>query len=93
VVVFVTDAPAERAPTISPHSKSDKYPIFLFFHTHGHPTQSIVHWHEHYRVWTNGRRTFSFANWNSFNVANTNSIPQFLCVSIVLSTPCIFMEL
>jgi hypothetical protein len=32
VAVFVTDAPAKRAPTIS-LSKSDKSPILGFFHT------------------------------------------------------------
>jgi hypothetical protein len=46
--------------------------------------QSLMLLHEHYRVWK-GRRTFSVANWSSFNVVNTNSIPQFLNVSVILS--------
>jgi hypothetical protein len=48
--VFVTDAPAKRAPTTCPLSKSDKSPIFRFFHTVCHWTQSLMYCHEHYRV-------------------------------------------
>jgi hypothetical protein len=33
MAVFFTDAPAKRAPTICPLSKSDRSPIFRFFHT------------------------------------------------------------
>jgi hypothetical protein len=50
VAVFVTDAPAKRAPTINSLSKSDKSPIFRFFHTNCHSTQSLMHCHEHYIV-------------------------------------------
>jgi hypothetical protein len=50
VAVFVTDAPAKRAPTICPLSKSDKSPIFRFFHTECHSTQSLMHLHEYERV-------------------------------------------
>jgi hypothetical protein len=50
VHVFVSDAPAKRPPTIFPLSKSDKSIIFLFFHTDCRSTQSLMHWHEHYRV-------------------------------------------
>jgi hypothetical protein len=71
VAVFVTDAPAKHAATIFPLSKSDKSPIFQFFHMDCHSTQSLMHWHEHYRAWTKGR-TFSVVNWSSFNVDNTN---------------------
>jgi hypothetical protein len=50
VSVFITDAPANWAPKIWPLSKSDKSPIFLFFLVDCHPTQLLMHWHEHYRV-------------------------------------------
>jgi hypothetical protein len=50
VTVFVTDAPAKRAPKICPLSKSDKSPIFWFFHTDCHSAQSLIHRHEHYRI-------------------------------------------
>jgi hypothetical protein len=50
VAVFVTDAPAKRAPTICPLSKSDKSYIFRFFHMDCHSTQSLTHSHEHYKV-------------------------------------------
>jgi hypothetical protein len=33
VAVFITDAPVKRASTICPLSKSDKPPIFRFYHT------------------------------------------------------------
>jgi hypothetical protein len=36
VTVFVTDAPAKCAPTICPLSKSNRSPIFQFFHTNCH---------------------------------------------------------
>jgi hypothetical protein len=45
MAVFVTDAPAKRARTICPLSKSDKSPIFRF--SHG---LSLMHWRERYRV-------------------------------------------
>jgi hypothetical protein len=48
--VFVTDAPAKRAPMIYPLSKSDKSPFFWFFHTDCHSIQLLMHWHEHYKV-------------------------------------------
>jgi hypothetical protein len=38
VGVFVKDPPAKRAPVICPVSKSDKSPIFRFFHTDSHST-------------------------------------------------------
>jgi hypothetical protein len=38
----------------------------------------------------NERTTFTVANWRFFTVANTNSIPQFLSASIILSSPCIY---
>jgi hypothetical protein len=47
VAVFVADVPAERATTIWPLSKLDRSPIFRFFHTDRHSTQSLIHWHEH----------------------------------------------
>jgi hypothetical protein len=50
VTVFVTDAPTKRISTIRPLSKSDKSPIFQFYHTEYHSTQSLMHLHEHYRV-------------------------------------------
>jgi hypothetical protein len=50
VAVFVTDAPAKRAPTICPLSKSDKSPISQFFHTDCHSAQLLMHWHEHNRM-------------------------------------------
>jgi hypothetical protein len=50
VAVFVTDAPAICVPTIWPLSKSDKSPILRFFHVDYHWTQSLMHWHKHYRV-------------------------------------------
>jgi hypothetical protein len=50
VAVFVADAPAKRAPTICPLSKSDKSPIFRFFRMDCYSTQSLMHWHEHYIV-------------------------------------------
>jgi hypothetical protein len=31
-------------------SKSDKSPIFRFFHTDCHSNTSRMHWHEHYRM-------------------------------------------
>jgi hypothetical protein len=43
VTVFVTDVPAKRAPVIDPLSKSDKSPIFLFFHKDSHSTQPLMH--------------------------------------------------
>jgi hypothetical protein len=46
---------------------------------------SLMQWHGHYRLWTNGKRTFGATNWSYFNVANTDSIPQFLSVTIILS--------
>jgi hypothetical protein len=50
VAIFVTDAPAKRAPTICPLSKSVKCPILQLFHMDCHSTQSLMHWYEHYRV-------------------------------------------
>jgi hypothetical protein len=38
VHTFVTDAPSKRTPAICPLSKSDKSPIFRFFHTDSHST-------------------------------------------------------
>jgi hypothetical protein len=49
VAGFTVDSPAKRAPTIYPFSKSNKSPILRFFHKDYH-TQSVMHWHEHYRV-------------------------------------------
>jgi hypothetical protein len=89
---FVRDAPAKHAPTICPLSKSDNSPISRFFHMNYHLKQSLMHLHEHYRVQTNGK-TFSVANWIYFNVANTNSTPQFFSVSIILSTPVFYINL
>jgi hypothetical protein len=43
VAVSVTDAPAKRAPTMCPLSKSNKSPTFRFFHTDCHSTQSLMH--------------------------------------------------
>jgi hypothetical protein len=48
--VFITDAPAKRTPMICPLSKLDKFPIFRFFHKDCHSTQSLMPWHEHYKV-------------------------------------------
>jgi hypothetical protein len=50
VAFFVTDAPAKCIPLFSLLPNSDKFPIFWFFHTDCHLTQSLIHWHEHYRV-------------------------------------------
>jgi hypothetical protein len=50
VAGFITDAPAKRAQTLCPLSKSDKSSIFLFFHMDCHSTHSPMHWYEHYRV-------------------------------------------
>jgi hypothetical protein len=50
LALFVTDAPAKRAPTIYALSKSDKSPIFGFFHMDCHSTQSLMQWHKHYKV-------------------------------------------
>jgi hypothetical protein len=50
VAVFVMDAPARHVTTIYPLSKSEKSPIFQFFHMDCHSTQSLMHWYEHYRV-------------------------------------------
>jgi hypothetical protein len=80
VAVFITYASDKCAPTC-PLSKSDKSPIFRFFHTDCHPAQSLIHWYEHHRV---QRCQLKF-----FQLANTNSIPQFLSVSIILSIPCV----
>jgi hypothetical protein len=71
---------------IYPLSKLEKPPHFPILSHDCQPTQSLMYWHKLYWVQTNGR-TFSVANWSSFNVAETNSIPQFLSVSIILSTP------
>jgi hypothetical protein len=60
VAVFVTEAPAKHAPMVCPLSKSEKSPIFPFFHMDCHSTQSPMHWNEHYNVKT--QRTFSVAN-------------------------------
>jgi hypothetical protein len=48
--LVVTDAPATRAPTICPLSKSDKCPIFWFFHMDFHSAQSLMHLHKQYKV-------------------------------------------
>jgi hypothetical protein len=48
VAVFITDVPAQRTPSICPLSRLDKSPIFRFFHTDCHLTQSLMHWHKHY---------------------------------------------
>jgi hypothetical protein len=79
VAAFVTYAPAKRTPMIWPLSKSE------FFHTDCDSAESLMHWHEHYRVWTNGR-TFTVASGSSFIVASRNSV-YFLSVSIILSRP------
>jgi hypothetical protein len=50
VANFARDAPAKRTPTICHLSKSDKSPIFRFFRTYCHSTQSLMHLHEHYIV-------------------------------------------
>jgi hypothetical protein len=46
VAIFITDSSAKRAPTISSPSKSE----FRIFHMDCQSTQSLMHWHEHYRV-------------------------------------------
>jgi hypothetical protein len=71
VAVSITDAPDKRASTICPISKWGKSHIFRFFHADCHSKQSLIHWYEHYGIQTN-ERTFSFANWSSFSVANTS---------------------
>jgi hypothetical protein len=38
MTVFVTDTPAKHPPSICPLSKSDKSPIFEFFHMDCHST-------------------------------------------------------
>jgi hypothetical protein len=48
--VFVTDAPAKRVLTTCHLSKSDRSPIFRFFHSDSHSIQSLMHLHEHYRL-------------------------------------------
>jgi hypothetical protein len=48
MAVFITGAPAKRAPTILPLSKWDEVPIFQFFHMDCHSAQSVMHLHEHY---------------------------------------------
>jgi hypothetical protein len=47
VAAFVTDAPARYIPMICSLSKSDKSPIFQFFHMDCHSTQSLMHWYKH----------------------------------------------
>jgi hypothetical protein len=42
VAVFATDAPPKRATTICPLSKSAKPPMYQFFHTDCHSTQSLM---------------------------------------------------
>jgi hypothetical protein len=43
VAVFTTDAPSKRTPAIRHFLKSEKAPIFLFFHTDCHSAQSLIH--------------------------------------------------
>jgi hypothetical protein len=50
VAILFTDDPVKCATMICPLSKSDKSPIFGFFHTDRHSSQSLINWHEHYRV-------------------------------------------
>jgi hypothetical protein len=50
VAVFITDAPVKCAPMICHLSKLDKFPSFQFFHTDCHSTESLMNWHEHFRV-------------------------------------------
>jgi hypothetical protein len=50
VSAFITDYPAKCTRMICPLSKLDRSPIFRFFHADSHSTQSLMHWHEHYRV-------------------------------------------
>jgi hypothetical protein len=52
-----------------------------------------MHSQGHYRVQTNGRRAFSLASSNSWNVTNRNLISQFLSVYMTSSTPAfVFVE-
>jgi hypothetical protein len=66
----VADAPAKCASTICRLSNLDRSPIFRFFHTDSNSTQSIMHWHEHYRMYIDGKITF-VTNWSSFNIVST----------------------
>jgi hypothetical protein len=43
VAVFFTDAPAKCAPMIYTHSKLEKSPIFRYFYTDCHSTQSRMY--------------------------------------------------
>jgi hypothetical protein len=76
VAVFVTDAPAKHRPKICSLSKLGKSPIFRFFHTDSPNTITNA------LTWAvqsvNKQNNIQCANWSSFSVANTNSIPQFL---------------
>jgi hypothetical protein len=45
---LVTDAPANRAPTICTLWNSDKLPILQYFHTNYYYRQSVMNWHWHY---------------------------------------------
>jgi hypothetical protein len=44
VSLFITDAPAKRAPIIFPSWKSGMSPILQLFHTKCYWTQSVMRW-------------------------------------------------
>jgi hypothetical protein len=50
VAFFCHTCSSKRVLTICTLSKSNKSPIFGFFQIDCHSAQSLMHWHEHYRV-------------------------------------------
>ena len=50
VAGLVADVPAKCAPTICPLWKYDKSPILQYFHMSCYRTESVMHWHWHYRA-------------------------------------------
>jgi hypothetical protein len=88
VAVSVRDASVKCTPMICPLSKSDKFPIFWFFHMDCHTTQSLMLWHQHCRVQTD--KNVQCCQLKFFQCMQHKFVPQFLSVSIILSTPCMF---
>jgi hypothetical protein len=89
-IAVVTDAPAKCTLTIYPLSKLDKSTIFPVFHTDcqlslSASTQSLMHCMS--TTTSRKRNLVLLTEVFSMEPAQTNSVPQFLSVSIILSTP------
>jgi hypothetical protein len=86
VSVFVKDAPAKRAPTMSSFKIGQ---VFFPDFSNGLSPNTITNALTRALRSVNKRKNVQCCQTKSFNVDNTNSIPQFLGV-FILFTPCAY---